>query len=307
MHLQNSCFHTYVCVEKEAGAFRLFLNRLRPRVSDLLHYQAKNMKMVNNALSIGSVFGIPIRLHLSLLIIIGFFVLMSGAHPLAVLILALGIFGSVALHELGHSLVARAKGGYIHEIVLYPFGGAAKISNLPKRPADEILIALAGPAVSLVLALLFRNAELLFYLGWLNLMLFFFNMLPVFPMDGGRVLRAALSLRRGRLEATRMAVSVGKYFCILFVLIGLFGLPMQFHLLGFTIGPYEPGFMLAFIGVYIYMAGRQELGMTMLEHQADRFSGLRDDAIRVEVSPPPYARGGGSVRERLRRLFRQRF
>ncbi|MCK5675798.1 MAG: M50 family metallopeptidase, partial [Verrucomicrobia bacterium] len=151
------------------------------------------MKMVNNAISIGSVFGIPIRLHISLLIVVALFSIFSGAGLLATLILAVGIFGSVALHELGHSVVARAKGGYIHEIVLYPFGGAAKISNIPKRPRDEILVALAGPAVSLLLALLFRQFELLLFLGYLNGMLFFFNILPVFPMDGGRVLRATLT------------------------------------------------------------------------------------------------------------------
>ncbi|HEY5621355.1 MAG TPA: M50 family metallopeptidase, partial [Pontiella sp.] len=126
------------------------------------------MKMVNNALSIGSVLGIPIRLHISLLIAVILLSLFSGANLLAVIILAVGIFGSVALHELGHSVVARAKGAYIHEIVLYPFGGAAKISNIPKRPMDEIMVALAGPAVSLMLALLFRQIEFLRFLGYLN-------------------------------------------------------------------------------------------------------------------------------------------
>ncbi len=261
------------------------------------------MKMVNNALSIGSVFGIPIRLHISLLIVIALFAVFSGADPLAIVILAVGIFGSVALHELGHSVVARMKGGYIHEIVLYPFGGAAKISNIPKRPIDEIMVALAGPAVSLMLALLFRNFELLRFLGYLNGMLFFFNVLPVFPMDGGRVLRAALTVKKGRLEATRIAATVGKYFCGLFVIVGLLGLPVQ--LLG-VIGPYEPNFMLAFIGFYIYRAGQQEYRMVMMEHQAQHFSGHQESRIDVEVSPPPYAeRKEKPVMDRIRNLFRR--
>lgn len=261
------------------------------------------MKMVNNALSIGSVFGIPIRLHISLLIAVALLSIFSGAGLLAILILAVGIFGSVALHELGHSIVARAKGGYIHEIVLYPFGGAAKISNIPKRPVDEIMVALAGPAVSLILAVLFRQIELLWFLGYLNGMLFFFNILPVFPMDGGRVLRAALTLKKGRLEATRIAATVGKYFCGLFVLVGLFGLRSQWF--GF-IGPYEPNFVLAFIGIYIYRAGQMEYRMVMMEHQASPFSGYREGQIEVEVSPPPYANSGsGSVLEKLRGLFRR--
>jgi len=261
------------------------------------------MKMVNNALSIGSVLGIPIRLHISLLVAIVLLSIFSGAGLLAILILAAGIFGSVALHELGHSVVARAKGGYIHEIVLYPFGGAAKISNIPKRPVDEILVALAGPAVSLALSLIFRQFELLWFLGYLNGMLFFFNILPVFPMDGGRVLRAALILNKGRVDATRIAATVGKYFCGLFVLVGLFGL--RFQLLGF-IGPYEPNFMLVFIGFYIYRAGQMEYRMVMMEHQANPFSGSREGHIEVEVSPPPYANSGsGSPLAKLRNLFRR--
>ncbi len=269
------------------------------------------MKMENNALSIGSVIGIPIRLHVSLLIAVLVLSLVSGLSFLAILILAVGIFGSIALHELGHSVVARAKGGYIHEIVLYPFGGAAKISNIPKRPVDEIMVALAGPAVSLLLALFFRqiNSELSYVLSYINAMLFFFNILPVFPMDGGRVLRAALTLKHGRVEATRMAATTGKYFCGLFVLVGLFGMPFELISIGsFSIGPMKPSFMLAFIGGYIYFAGQTEYRMVLMENQAERFSGNREGQIDVEVSPPPYATGGGSTEsfsEKLRKLFRR--
>lgn len=266
------------------------------------------MKMEKNSLLLGSVMGIPIRLHLSLLImvaVVSFMAASAGVHPLVIPILAIGLFGSVALHELGHSVVARAKGGYIQEIVLYPFGGAAKIANLSKKPIDEILIALAGPAVSLILAIVFLPIGLTHDLGRLNLILFLFNMLPVFPMDGGRVLRAALAIGKDRLNATRTAAQVGKYFCGLFVMIGLFGMPFQ--LLGF-IGPFRPSLMLAFIGGYIYFAGQQELRMVMVEHQANHFSGHRNADIEVEVSPPPYARGGNSgesLVERLKKMFRR--
>ena len=263
------------------------------------------MKMVNNALSIGSVLGIPIRLHVSLLIAILVLTLFSGAGFLAIIILALGIFGSIALHELGHSVVARAKGGYIHEIVLYPFGGAAKISNIPKQPIDEIMVALAGPAVSLALGLIFLPWELTKFLGYVNFMLFFFNILPVFPMDGGRVLRAALTIKHGRLVATRMAATVGKYFCGLFVWIGLFGLPIQ--VLG-LIGPFEKNFMLAFIGGYIYFSGQTEYRMVMQEYRANAFNERTAGQVDVEVSPPPYASSGTeskSVLEKLRNLFRR--
>lgn len=260
------------------------------------------MKFVNNALSIGSIRGIPIRLHVSLLILAGFLVLMPGTNLLIVLILLLGIFGSVALHELGHAIMAQTKGCHIQEIVLLPFGGAAKISNLPENPKDEILIALAGPGVSLLLALVLQRVFP--YLSHLNWMLFWFNILPVFPMDGGRVLRAALSLRNGRVEATRVAVQVGKYFCGFFVIAGLFGLP-------FRIGMFGPGrdLMLAFIGGFIYMAGQQELRRLVMEQG----SAFRPTPSRggddIDVSPPPYAAGGSNpfdeFKEKLRALFRR--
>ncbi len=261
------------------------------------------MKFSNNALSIGSVFGIPIRLHISLLIIIGLVALIPGFGIIGALILSVSIFGSVALHELGHSVVARAKGGYIHEIVLYPFGGAARISNIPVRPWDEILVAMAGPAVSLALALIATalKQEWLDYVAYINWMLFFFNILPVFPMDGGRVFRAFLTIKRGRLAATRIAAAVGKYFCVLFVVVGIFGL----HIPALDI---ELGFnpILAFIGFYIYRAGQIEYRYIALQHQAAHFSGQRSESIEVEVSPPPYAAGSNapaSFLERLKRLF----
>jgi Zn-dependent protease len=265
------------------------------------------MKMEKNALLLGSILGIPIRLHISLLIMIGILSIFSGLNLLSILILAVGIFGSIALHELGHALVARAKGGYIHEIILYPFGGAAKISKLPTRPIDEIMVAMAGPLVSLALFVLFKSFEITYFLGHLNGILFLFNILPVFPMDGGRVLRAGLAIKKSRLEATRVAAQIGKYFCGLFIIIGLFGMP--FRLLG-LIGPFEHNFMLMFIGFYIYGAGQQELRMVMMEHQeqphANRYK--HNAEWEVEVSPPPYAHGNGnsseSIFERLKKIFK---
>jgi Zn-dependent protease len=265
------------------STFRLVFEPFCTDFVSFTKHQGFQMKYEKNALLIGHVAGIPIRLHISLLIVIGFFSLFSGLGLIGTLILAFGLFGSVALHELGHSFMARAKGSYIHEIVLYPFGGAAKISNIPKKPIDEALVALAGPAVSLLLGIIglsignhainsnpeLTSAPLSWHLGRLNMALFIFNILPVFPMDGGRVLRAVLQLKRGRVEATRIAAQVGKYFCGLFVIIGLLGMPFQ--LFGF-IGPFRPSFMLAFIGGYIYMAGQQEYRMILFEQQANRFN-----------------------------------
>ena len=265
------------------------------------------MKMVNNALSIGKVMGIPIRLHISLLIVLPYIMTFFTTPNMFFRLLgAVGIFVSVALHELGHSVVAQAKGSYILEIVLYPFGGAAKIANIPKRPMDEILVALAGPAVSVLLGILgiaagfvilTANPEsnpgsLILELGAINAGLFIFNIFPVFPMDGGRVLRAILTRKKGRLAATRIAVTISKYFCLFFVIYGLLNMQL----------------FLAFIGVYIYFAGKMEYRMVQMEYQEDHFSGFRAGKIDVEVSPPPYAEHthkSADWIENLRSLFRR--
>lgn len=264
--------------------------------------------MNGNSILLGRVFGIPIRAHFLLLIALPFIMNWFSTPSMPMRLLgAIGLFASVALHELGHSVVAQAKGGHIQEIVLYPFGGAARISNIPVKPLDEILVALAGPAVSLMIGIIgtilgFRifyvhpelnYNPLILELGIINIVLFIFNLFPVFPMDGGRVLRAVLATKKSRVEATRIAASIGKYFCIFFVVYGL----LKMNLL------------LAFIGGYIYFAGQAEYRQVAAEHLAGSFSGLREGKIEVDVSPPPYAAGGGSHRdpliERLRRLFRR--
>jgi len=250
--------------------------------------------MLNHSIQIARVFGIPIRVHVLLIILLPVFATMYSSDFVFGLLLVIGVFTSVALHELGHSVVAIKKGCHVQEIVLTPIGGVAKMINIPSKPMDEFLIAIGGPAVSLVLGILgiLSPIPLLFILGVINLVLFGFNLLPCFPMDGGRVFRALLAHHKGRLPATRIAATVGKYFSILFVIVGL----MRFNLL------------LAFIGFYIYRAGQQEYRMVMMEHQAAPFSGHRDPQMDVEVSPPPYAESGGghgSLRDRLRGLFRR--
>ncbi|NLX25591.1 MAG: site-2 protease family protein [Lentisphaerae bacterium] len=252
------------------------------------------MRLKNNAILIGKVAGIPIRLHISLPIVVLVFATFPGSNFFAVIIFAVGLFGSVALHELGHSLVAQKKGSYIHEIVLYPFGGAAKIVNIPKKPIDEIWVALAGPGVSLVLALIFLGigTGVTNALSQINLMLFGFNVLPVFPMDGGRVLRAALCMKKSRVQATRIAAKVAKYFCLIFVIYGILKLEL----------------VLIFIGFYIYAMGRNEYRQVLLEHQADHFSGFRENHIDIKVSPPPYASRTSqtdSILDKLKKRFRK--
>lgn len=178
---------------------------------------------------LGSLFGFPIRANLSFfLLLFVFFLSMPGYAGLGIILMAAG---SVLLHELGHALMARRLGLQIAGIELHFFGGAAQMTDLPRRPNDEIAVALAGPAVSLALggigvglsALSYSTfmAEMLSTFGIINLGLAVFNMLPVFPSDGGRVLRAWLARRRGLVAATDLAVKVGRVLAAGMVVYGL--------------------------------------------------------------------------------------
>jgi Zn-dependent protease/CBS domain-containing protein len=151
------------------------------------------------------------------------------------LVAAVGLFVGVVLHELGHSLVARSFGYPIESITLWLFGGIAQLEELPEDWKEELAIALAGPVVSVALGavvyLVFAAVPasqdavrfVLGYLAMLNVALAAFNLLPAFPMDGGRVLRALLGLRYPYARATQLAAEVGKLFAILFGLAGLVG------------------------------------------------------------------------------------
>jgi len=144
----------------------------------------------------------------------------------------LAVFGSVLLHEFGHALVARRYGINTRRIILSPIGGIAQLEGMPARPSQELAVALAGPAVNFVLAaglwvfgelspqpLLYGFAESLM---WANLTLAVFNLLPAFPMDGGRALRALLSLRMGDHRATQTAAFVGKSIALVMAVVGFF-------------------------------------------------------------------------------------
>ena len=255
-----------------------------------------------NSYSIGKISGIPIRVHVTLLVVLPLFAFSfmpaPGLQGLFYGALgAVGLFGSIALHEVGHSLVARAKGSRILEILLLPFAGLAKLDRLPPRPADEIQTALAGPAVSLALGIAGLFSAPLIYsanpllavlcheLGRINVMLALFNLIPSFPMDGGRVFRAALVPRLGRLPATRIAAAVGR------------GIAWVFGLWAFLplLGGGQVNFFLLFIAYFVHQSAGAEARMAEAEVAFGRprapSGGIRQipDAD-VRVSPPPYAR-----------------
>jgi len=175
---------------------------------------------------IGTLFGFPIRVHMSFVLLLGMVVLFMGGLPGLVVVLM--VAGSVLIHELGHALLARHLDVPVREIGLHFFGGAAQMVGLPRRPGDEIAIAAAGPAVSFMLAGLghgvaaMTGLRLFALFGWVNLALGSFNLLPAFPSDGGRILRAWLARRRGFVLATELAVTVGRIVCVALILTGLY-------------------------------------------------------------------------------------
>jgi Zn-dependent protease len=148
-------------------------------------------------------------------------------------------FGCVVLHELGHSLTARRYGVRVPRILLLPIGGMAQMDQIPRRPSAELLITIAGPAVNFAIAVLmlpfvwrealelvevveFSFMDILVQLWWANVVMGVFNLLPVFPMDGGRIFRALLAYRLPYIRATWWAVTVGRTLALLFAAMAVF-------------------------------------------------------------------------------------
>ena len=292
--------------------------------------------MIKSEYRIGLVWGIPIKIHISLLVLLAYMVLQALGNSksslealvnvFGVLIIATLLFSSVALHELGHSFVAIRKGCRVHEITLMFMGGAAKMNKMPSRPFDEFLMAIAGPAVSLVLGIIGISVGIPLYhiggireyigsifliVGGINLMLAGFNLIPAFPMDGGRVFRALLSSQYGRLRATYIASRLGRAIAAAFFIIGIFGIK-QFEIMG--VHPFTPhNLVLIIISIFIYITAGREYRMVQYEElMKQRNSGFGggwsfgspppppspkapapgDDS--VYISPPPYVHGPGA-------------
>jgi len=201
------------------------------------------------SLHLGNAFGIPVFLHWTFFLLLGFVALsqlVASGSPLAALvgvIFVSAIFGCIVLHELGHALMARRFGIRTRDVTLLPIGGIARLEKMPDNPRQELWVALAGPAVNVVIAgvlgiwllliglvpggaLSFAGGSFAARLMLVNLALVAFNMLPAFPMDGGRVLRAVLAQRMGYVEATDLASRVGRGMAVVFGVVGLLWNPM---------------------------------------------------------------------------------
>lgn len=199
---------------------------------------------------LGRMLGVDVYVHFTFLLLLGF---IGVAHGLAgrsvdaaltgVLFFA-GIFLCVLLHEFGHALAARRYGIKTKDITLLPIGGLARLARIPEKPLQELVVALAGPAVNVVIAaglavglwlggywqtlssLSLTGGNLFERLLLANVFLVGFNLIPAFPMDGGRVLRSLLAMRFGAVRATRVAAAIGKGIAVVFGFVGLFSNPM---------------------------------------------------------------------------------
>jgi Zn-dependent protease/CBS domain-containing protein len=201
------------------------------------------------ARKIGRIAGIDVYVHATFMLLVAFVGLVAyrakGSLAAAAVEVAfvLVIFAVVVLHELGHALAARRYGIATRDITLLPIGGLARLEKMPERPAQELVVAIAGPLVNVVIAAVLAVGftvagawpralppdslawPFLFKLFAANVALAVFNMIPAFPMDGGRVLRALLAMRYDRVRATRIAAGVGQVFALLIGLVGLVGNP----------------------------------------------------------------------------------
>lgn len=225
------------------------------------------------SIRVGRIWGVEIRLHWTFLGLM-FFVMWAyaGAGRRAVelgLLWIVAIFGSVLVHELMHCVVARRRGAVVEDILLLPLGGLSQMHEMPEAPGDELAIAAVGPLTNFVLALLFVAVGLgvgarlwpptlfagswLARLLWMNVLLGAFNLLPAIPMDGGRVLRAALARRHDRRTATAMAAQIARFCAGAMILIGFF---------------YD--FWLILIGIFVLLgASAEEQATNDVDHHRD--------------------------------------
>lgn len=221
---------------------------------------------------IGTFAGISVYVHATFLILIAWIALahwqmgQSAASVVEGVAFVLALFGCVVLHEFGHALTARRFGIKTRDITLLPIGGLARLERMPDDPRQELWVALAGPAVNVVIAaVLFvvvritgtlapldtvtlTSGSFLDRLMIVNVFLVVFNMLPAFPMDGGRVLRALLAIRMDYTRATQLAANIGQGMAFFFGLVGLFFNPF-----------------LIFIALFVWIGAGQEAAMTQMK------------------------------------------
>jgi Zn-dependent protease len=218
--------------------------------------------------------GIQLRIHITFLLLIawlafGYYAQGGSAAALSRVVFVLLLFLCVVLHEFGHAFAAKAFGINTPDITLLPIGGVARLERMPEEPLQELVIAVAGPMVNVVIALgLFvaggsqaffnpssvEGGSLIAQLMTINILLLLFNLLPAFPMDGGRVLRALLATRMTYARATQIAALIGQGFAFAFGFIGLLFNPF-----------------LIFIALFVYIGASQEAALAQMKDVSRRF------------------------------------
>jgi Zn-dependent protease len=243
--------------------------------------------------NLGRIAGINVYLHPTLLLILALPGVLQGGVDSVLLVAS--VFGCVLLHEFGHALTARRFGIETEDITLYPIGGVARLRRLPRAPGAELLITLAGPAVNLAIAFalgglltvgagldvwsVFPVAGFLATLAWLNLLLAGFNLIPAFPMDGGRILRAALSGWLGRLRATEVAAGIGQVLAVLF---GVYSL---------VNGP----FIHVALAMFVYFAARNELAHVTVDERRRSYANAPNQGVWTAPAGYHWVRRGRGV------------
>jgi len=225
------------------------------------------------SLKIAQVAGIPVNLHITFLLLIAFIAISAGlaggglSAVISGVAFPLALFGSVVLHEFGHALTAKRYGIQTRDITLLPIGGVARLEKMPDKPVQELWVALAGPAVNVVIAALLlavllvtgtfnpsvfslslTDGTLIERLLVVNITLALFNLLPAFPMDGGRVVRALLAMRMEYTRATQIAALLGQVMALAFGFLGLFTNPF-----------------LIIIALFVWLSAGQEASMVRMK------------------------------------------
>lgn len=261
---------------------------------------------------LGRIAGIGIRLHVTfplLLVWVALVHVQRGSTWAAFgadAVLALVVFAIVVLHELGHALMARRFGIGTRDITLLPIGGVARLERMPERPAQELAVALAGPAVNVVLAGVLAALRwglpdgvaaaggwgglggFLTRLVWINAGMAAFNLLPAFPMDGGRVLRALLALRLDYVAATSIAARIGQGLALVAGVAGLFTNPF-----------------LVLIAVFVWMGAGEEAALIRIRSSLARVPVADMSVTQFETLPPemPLAEAAGRMRHSYQPVF----
>ncbi len=267
--------------------------------------------MLNASYTFGKIFNIPLKLHISLLIPL-FWALNTGNVAIS-LLFVIGIMASITAHELAHCVVAQHYGCRVREIKLTLIGGIASLNELPKRPREEMIMAAAGPAVSLLIgaALILvsklapnpaspwgetfytmRNVgvilALTMHLGMVNIVIGVFNLIPAIPLDGGRILRAALTPQQGFVRATFTSMRIGK---ILAVILGILSIRWG-------------NFPLFIIAVFIFFGAVREYAQARVKQMMGGEWFSQDESVEddeVEVSASPWEKKKGKKRIRIKR------